>query len=309
MMRSRKFERGVRAFFEDDFSLADFDAIFKDPTLFPEFSAQVISDAQEQMLRTIIDTVLVRRADFREIFTTKRTFLTPELAAIYRVPVYSNGPNGAPDSWQPYEFAANDPRGGILTQIAFTALHSPAGRGSATIRGKAVREVILCQKVPPPPGTVDFSKFAAASMSGISTARTRLAAHATDPACAGCHRAMDPIGLPLETFDGQGAYRTTENGLPIDASGELGGIEYSDAAGMGRAIAQNAAAPRCMVNRLLAYAMGRPTSSADRARIDEYNALFEKQRYRVPDLIRAIALSDSLYEVASVTGATTNAQS
>jgi hypothetical protein len=297
MLHSRNLERGVRAFFADNFAFSDFEVITKDPALFPEFSAQVIADAQEQMLRTIIDTVLVRRADFREIFTTKKTFLTPELAAIYRVPVFNDGPNGAPDNWQPYEFPASDPRGGILTQIAFTALHSPAGRGSATIRGKAVREVILCQKVPPPPGTVDFSKFAAASTGGVSTARIRLAAHAVDPACAGCHKAMDPIGLALENFDGQGAFRLTENGLRIDTSGELGSAKYSDAAGLGRALFDNRAATRCLVNRLASYAMGRPAAAADRARVDEFNDYFAKQNYRVPDLIREIALSDWLYEI------------
>lgn len=52
-----------------------------------------------------------------------------------------------------------DPYEGILTQVAFTALHSPAGRSSATIRGKALREVMLCQDVPMPPGNVDFTLF------------------------------------------------------------------------------------------------------------------------------------------------------
>lgn len=295
MLGSRKLERGLRSFFEDKFAFSEFETTKKDPALFPEFSAQVISDAQEQTLRTIMDTVLVRKADYREIFTTKKTFLTRELAAIYRVPLYGDGPNGSPDSWRPYEFAENDPRGGILTQVAFTALHSPAGRGSVTIRGKAVREVFLCQKVPPPPGEVDFSKFAEAATGG--TARMRLAQHAVDPACAGCHKAMDPIGFALENFDGQGAFRTTENGLPIDTSGELGGIKYNDAAGLGRALVESKAATRCLVSRLLAYAMGRPTGAADRDRIDEFNAYFAKQNYRVPELLREIALSDSLYQV------------
>ena len=144
-MGSPRLEEGMRAFFVDQFRFDEFEVLAKDAALFPKFSAQAAADAREQTLRTVIDVVLTRNADYREIFTTKKTFLTPELGAIYRVPIFKEGPNGSPDEWQPYEFDSNDPRGGILTQVAFTALHSPAGRGSPTLRGKAVREIALCQ--------------------------------------------------------------------------------------------------------------------------------------------------------------------
>ncbi|MGE0447696.1 MAG: DUF1592 domain-containing protein, partial [Vicinamibacterales bacterium] len=299
MLASPRLEAGLRAFFTDHLNFSAFETVSKDTAVFPEFSAQVVADAQEQTLRTILDVVLVNRGDYRDIFTTKKTFLTRELGAIYSVPVFDVGPNGAPDAWQVHEFGPSDPRGGILTQIAFTALYSPSGRGSATLRGKALREVLLCQHVPAPPGQVDFTGFERLGSLGRSTARQRLAAHAVDPVCAGCHKITDPIGLALENFDGQGGFRTTENGLPIDTAGEFNGVKFQDAAGLGRAIHADPAATSCLVDRMASYALGQPASKVDKAWTSSLNSAFAENGYRVPDLMREIALSESLYRVAA----------
>lgn len=301
MIASPRLEEGMRAFFVDDFRFDEFETLAKDAMLFPKFGATVSADAREQTLRTILDVVLTRDADYREIFTTKKTFMTPELGSIYQVPIFAAGPNGAPDEWQPYEFAASDPRGGILTQVAFTALHSPAGRSSPTIRGKALREIMLCQTVPSPPGDVDFSKFELASARGDSTARVRLSVHASVPTCAGCHKIMDPLGLSLEHFDGAGEFRTADHGAPIDASGTLDNVSYSDSSGLARAVAENPATSSCLVERLTARALGRATSSGERSWITQLKKSFANDGYRMKKLMQDIAYSDALYRASTPT--------
>jgi len=301
MMTSPRLEEGMRAFFVDDFRFDEFETLAKDAMLFPKFSATVAAEAREQTLRTILDVVLTRDADYREIFTTKRTFLTPELGSVYQVPIFAAGPNGAPDEWQPYEFAKSDPRGGILTQVAFTALHSPAGRSSPTIRGKALREIMLCQTVPSPPGDVDFSKFELASARGDSTARVRLSVHATVPTCAGCHKIMDPLGLSLEHFDGAGEFRAADHGAPIDASGTLDNVSYADSSGLAQAVAQNPAASSCLVERLTARALGRAPSSGERLWLTQLKKSFASDGYRMKKLMRDIAGSDALYRASTPT--------
>jgi hypothetical protein len=301
MMASPRLEQGVRAFFVDDFRFDEFETLAKDAMLFPKFGATVSAEAREQTLRTILDVVLTRDADYREIFTTKKTFMTPELGSIYQVPLFAVGPNGAPDQWQPYEFEASDPRGGVLTQVAFTALHSPAGRSSPTIRGKALREIMLCQTVPSPPGDVDFSKFELASARGDSTARVRLSVHASVPTCAGCHKIMDPLGLSLEHFDGAGEFRTADHGAPIDASGTLDNVTYADSAGLSRAVAENPAASSCLVDRLAARAFGRATSSGERLWVKQLKQSFASEGYRMKKLMQDIAYSDALYRASTPT--------
>ena len=295
MVASPRLEEGVRAFFIDDFGFDQFETLTKDTTLFPKFSAQAAADAQEQTLRTVVDLLIKNKGDYRDIFTTKKTFITQELGAIYRIPVVDRLPNGAPDTWQSFEFAKDDPRGGILTQVAFTALHSPPGRGSPTLRGKALREVLLCQKVPAPPAAVKFDIVQDTNNPLYKTARDRLAAHANNPVCAGCHKIIDPIGLALENFDGAGAYRTTEQGAKIDTSGTLDGVNFATAAELGKAVHDNPATTSCLVNRLSAYALGRPVQEA--AWLEDLKQRFSTAGYQLPALMREIAMSDNFFAV------------
>src|SRR6185369_12443556 len=163
----------------------------------------------------------------RDLFTTKHTFLTRALGAIYKVPVSPS------HDWLPYDFPEDSPRAGILSHLSFVATFSHPGRSSPTLRGKALRELVLCQPVPDPPNNVDFSKV---QNTATGTVRERLTGHRANPACASCHRFMDPIGLSLENFDGAGAYRTHENGAVIDASGELDGTKFGDPVSLAQAV-------------------------------------------------------------------------
>lgn len=289
LLTSPRAENGLRAFFTDFLALDTFSGLSKDQVLFPNYSNLVASDAQEQTLRTITDLLAARGGDYRDIFTTRSTFLTQRLGMVYRLPVES------PQGWQAFEVPEGDPRGvGILSHLSFVGLHSHPGRSSPTLRGKALRELLLCQKVPDPPGNVDFTNFEK-SAAYVKTARERLTAHAADPLCAGCHKITDPIGLAMEQFDTVGGVRRTENGAPIDASGNLDGVAFADAAGLGRALHDNPAAPSCLVNRLYAYAVGRmlTKSESDWVKSDLEKA-FARQKYRFTALLRTI-VTDSAF--------------
>jgi hypothetical protein len=185
MMASPRLEQGVRAFFSDMLMFDELPALSKDPIIYPKFSAKVAVDSREQALRTIVDLTLTNGGDYRDLFLTKKTFLTQNLASVYKIPLVNNVPNGSPDTWQAFEFPPNDPRGGLLSQISFLSLHSHAGRSSPTLRGKALREVFLCQPVPAPPAAVDFQIVQDTSNPVYKTARDRLNAHAQNPVCAG----------------------------------------------------------------------------------------------------------------------------
>ncbi len=299
MAASPRLESGIRAFFADMLHFDELDGLTKDTAIYPKFSSAVAEDSREQTLRTIVDLVWRARGDYRDVFTVKKTWLTKALAAIYKVPLAVDEPNGAPDAWRPYEFAANDPRGGILMQVSFVALNAHPGRSSPTLRGKALREVLLCQKVPAPPAAVKFDIVQDTSNPVYRTARARLSAHATNPVCAGCHKLIDPIGLALENFDGGGSYRTTENGVGIDASGELDGVKFTNGAELGRAVHDNPAATSCLVERLSAYALGRLPEKSESAWIEGLKTSFAKDSYVVPDLMRRVALSPEFFSVVS----------
>lgn len=284
MMASPRLKTGVRAFFADMLGFNGFDTLEKDSVIYPAFGLAASQSAREQALRTIAHHVVTEDRDYRDLFTTRTTFLNRALGRIYRVQV--TAPDGG---WQQVELPAGDPRAGIQSQPGFLALYSHPGRGSPTLRGKAVRTMLLCQKVPDPPSDVDFSQFNDPN-SPARTARERLSAHSTNPACAGCHRITDPIGLALEHFDGAGQFRQTENQVAIDASGDLDGIAFQDAAGLAQALRNNPAATACVVNRLTSYATGRtrPTTDPWSAYLNER---FADDGYRLKGLLGRIATS------------------
>jgi hypothetical protein len=289
MLASPRFETGLRAFFDDMLGLDSTRTLAKDSVIYPEFTSQTAQDSREETLRTIVDHLLTRHGDYRDLFTTRRTFVSPALAAIYGVPA---GPG-----WTAYEFPSNSPRSGLLTEVSFLALHSHPGRSSATKRGKALRELLLCQDVPRPPPDVDFSAVENPDPN-LHTARERVGVHLKNPTCAGCHRVTDPPGLALESFDGAGVYRTEEKGSVLDTSGSLDGKPFRDTVGLGLALHDNPSLGGCLVRRAYDYAVGAPTSTRDRPVLRELDRQFAGDGYRVPELFRAIALSEPFAIVA-----------
>jgi len=292
MLASPRLNQGVRAFFTDMMGFDGFDTLAKDPIIYPAFLQAVIDDAQEQTLRTIAQHVVADKGDYRDLFTSRKTFMSGPLGLVYSVPV------ARPDAWVPYEFPADDPHVGIATHLSFVALHSHPGRSSPTLRGKAVREIFLCQKVPDPPGNVNFALVQDTKNPNFKTARQRLTAHRSAATCAGCHKIMDPMGLSLENFDGAGQFRAEENGAPIDASGEVDGVKFNGAAELGRVLHDNPATPACLVTRLYSYAVGRPPATGEKDWVKFLQDRFAADGYRVPDLLRTIATSDAFYAIA-----------
>lgn len=301
LLESPRLEDGVRALFADMLSLEMFDTLQKDAQIYPKFGLEVSDDAREQLLRTIVDHLLVKGEDYRELFTTRRTFVSGPLGMIYQVPV--DDPNG----WTEVELPKSSPYRGILTLPGFAALHSHAGRSSPTVRGRAVRELLMCQRIPDPPSNVDFAQFNHASQQKVSTARERLTIHNTEKTCASCHALVDPIGLALEQFDGASQFRTIENDTRIDTAGDLDGVKFEDAAGLGEALSKSPAVTNCIVNRSFAYARGRAAGKGDNDVLGWLHERFAADGYRLRGLLESIATSEAFYAVSPPKAAPTPA--
>ncbi|HEY4369058.1 MAG TPA: DUF1588 domain-containing protein [Steroidobacteraceae bacterium] len=288
MLSSRRLDSGVRGFFDDMFGFDDFNSLAKDSSVYPQFTGQVATDAREQTLRTIVDHLVTKRGDYRDLYTTRDTFISPALAVVYGEP--------APQGWTPYTEPADSPRAGLLSQISFLALHSHPTRSSPTLRGKALRELLLCQRVPPPPPNVDFSALDNPT-SPFKTQRERVAFHLKNPVCAGCHKIMDPMGLALENFDSSGKFREEEKGTKIDASGTLDGKSFNGVTALGQVLHDYPALTSCLVQRVYSYGSGGAVGKEDKKTLDYFNARFAEEGYRVPDLMRTIALSNAFSEI------------
>lgn len=294
LQASPRLADGVRAFFTDMLQLDAFEGLTKDPTIYPKFSQAVADSAREETLRTVIDQLVVKKRDYRDLFTTRETWLNRNLAAVYKVPFASK------DAWAPYTFPADSERSGILTQVTFLSLFSHPGSSSPTKRGVKLYEIFLAQPTPDPPADVDFSKVQA---SNKGTVRVRLLSHMTNEGCAACHSVSDPVGLALEHFDSLGQLRTLEDGQLIDVTAELGGKKVAGAQGVGQFMHDNPRVPQTLVRNVYYYGVGRASDERDDSFLEKEAQQFAAMGYRVPDLFGQIAASPYFMRVVVPAGA------
>ncbi len=283
LLASPRARQGLRSFFDDYLHLYELMELSKDPTVFEHHDAQLGPDAREETLRLLEHLIFDADGDYRDVMTTRQTFLNPRLAALYGVPAPIKGEFGKA------LLPEDGGRAGLLGQASFLALHAHSVSSSATRRGKAVRNIFLCQQIPSPPVDVDTS---IPEPSGTTlTLRDRVKEHLENPSCAGCHSLTDPIGLALENFDGLGRWRLTDNGAPIDPSGELDGEAFADARGLGEAVKNHPAFASCLVRMLVRYANGRVETQDEEALITALTERFAGGGYRVLPLLTEIVAS------------------
>ncbi|CAN5131051.1 hypothetical protein BH11PSE2_BH11PSE2_11520 [soil metagenome] len=281
-------EAGMRAFFEDMLQFDRFETLAKDGGAYPKYNAQVAAAAREQTLKFLMDHLLTQKGDYRDVFTSRETFMNRSLAGIYQVPYTYD------DAWMRMTFPQASGQSGLLTQTTFMMLFSQAARSSPTLRGVGIYEIFLCQPLPTPPANVDFSKV---RDNNKNTVRDRLIDHAENPGCSGCHRVSDPPGLALERFDGMGQTRMTENGKLIDVSATMMGIKFEGAQGLGKVLHDSPATSACLVRNVYAYGVGQAPDDDAEDFLAAQTKRFAASGYRVPELIKQIATTPEFFKV------------
>ena len=294
LIASPRFEHGVRAFFTDYLRLDGMDDLAKDSLIYPAFSQAISTSLREQTLRTIIWFLVNHKGDYRDLFTTRSIAMNRSLGPIYDIPVSKS-------DWYIYEFPQGDPRTGLLTHASLLAQHSHPGRTSPTLRGVALREIFLCEKIPAPPANVNFAVVQNVDNPTLKTTRARLQAHLDDEECASCHRRTDPMGLGLEQFDGAGQFRKVEHDEVIDVSGDFEKQAFNGAAALGQLFHDNSRVSTCMVQSAWRYANGRNPSASDAAGIARLSQSFSTGGHRFPSLMRAIALDPEFFAMPRLT--------
>jgi hypothetical protein len=195
-----------------------------------------------------------------------------------------------------------EPRAAFLTAPIRMAAHAQFDHTDIVLRGRHVREDLLCDPIPPPPPDVAAIPPAP---DGRTTQRERLAVHTKDPSCAACHDRIDPLGFALEAYDAIGRHRVVEKGeseRPIDTSGVLRGVTvdglhgdrpFSHAKELAALIARSREGRACVVKLASAYALGRTNAPADRCARTSFEEAFDAAGGRLVDLVVAIATSDA----------------
>ena len=265
-------------------TLRKLDSFAPDSALFPQWNDSIKALTKRETLtffagvmRDDLSVVSLLDADF--------TYLNQELAEYYSIGDV-RGSNFRKVS------LAGTGRSGLLTHASVLAVTSNPTRTSPVKRGKWILDNLLATPPPPaPPGVPELKEKG--QLTG--TLRQRMEQHRTDPACASCHKLMDPLGFALENYDAVGKFRELDEGLAIDASGTLpDGSVVRGAQELRTALLERNKEQfvRCLTEKMLTYALGRGLEYYDRCAVDKIMAEMQKQDAKFSTLLEQIVLSD-----------------
>ena len=241
----------------------------KDTTVYPAFTDDVRQAMLAEERAFVKHVVFDSEQTVEELFSAEYTFANDALAGFYGLPQPGTAELVRVD------FPGDVPRGGLLTLGSFLASHAHANETSPVARGVTVRERLMCQPLAPPPPDIEIVP---PELDPNATTRERYAQHSEDPACAGCHALIDPVGFGFEGFDGVGAFRTQENGLTVDESGSVSLLfdedgnateaEFVGAKELGQVLGRNKAVQTCVMEHYFHFVSGRADLSQDACTIE-----------------------------------------
>ncbi|MGE0789231.1 MAG: DUF1592 domain-containing protein [Sandaracinaceae bacterium] len=284
MLLSDRARGAVRNFFRELLRLDEVALVEKDLEVFPTFTPALRASAEEETLAVLEHHTLDADADFRDVFTSDVTYVDALLRDHYGLPPAETETAGFEEVTLPEESA----RRGLLGHASLLSIFAHDTKTSATLRGRFVRQTLLCGSIPPPPPGVSTTL----PPSSAPTLRERVAQHLMNEGCSDCHERMDPIGLGLETYDAIGQQRDMENGAMIDASGVLDGAHFADATELGQRVGEHPDLGPCLTRNLYRYALGANESSRQLVEIDRLAAAFEESGYRVRGLLGELVMSE-----------------
>jgi hypothetical protein len=281
----------MRAFMHEWMATDRLASLSKDAKFYPTFNAQMAASMTTE-LDGFYDYVLWSGAgSLRELFTSNHSFADETLASLYGLQAVASGPS--PVTLDP------NLRRGILSRAGYLAVHADFDSSGPIARGVFVLQSILCSPPPPPPPNVPPAIPAGdPKVQGITT-RQRFDEHVSSPFCASCHTAIDGIGFGFEEYDGIGAYRTTENGRPVDSSGTVLGTgeidgKYHGLSELAPKIAGSHHLVDCFVKQTYRYAMGQVEPEGSGA-LDGLGGSFSADK-RLTDLLMSIVSNPMFVE-------------
>jgi len=276
-------------FARDYLRLEALSRIAKDPALFPSFTPTLAASMAEEIADLYALTAANAGGSMLQVYTTRQRHLNPELAAHYGVP----SAGLAEDFSSLVELPPASLRAGVLSTAGFLSLLANQHHASPTLRGRFIREQLMCQEIPSPPANIAPLEEAPAGQVGGLTRREAISQHATNPTCAGCHSLMDPLGFGLENFDAIGAFRAEDHGKLVDASGTIDGVAFDGPEGLGSALANSVQAQSCMVQAFYKYTTASVLAPTARAALAKLEANFALQGHQLPPLVLQVVTSDA----------------
>jgi hypothetical protein len=229
-----------------------------EPTMYPSFDEELRVSAGTETA-TFFSHLISDNLPLSNLIDADFTYANDRLGKHYGISVAGAGFSKVS--------LAGTPRAGILGQTSFLMGTSMPNRSSPVFRGDWILTRILCSATPPGLGSPPMNDPAPGK-----SGRNLVEDYSKDASCASCHQSIDPMGFAFENFDGIGAYRTLDNGVPVDATGNYpDGTNFDGAVELTNLMAKDPRYPACVTSKLLTYGVGRPFS--DQSELDYAKAI------------------------------------
>lgn len=258
-----------------------------DKKVYKQFNTELKRAMQEEPI-AFFDEVLSRNQSIVDFLHADFGMVNETLGKHYRLSDQTLGSDFQRIS------LGEDQRGGLLTQAGLLAMNSDGKDSHPLKRGIWLLEKMLNDPPPPPPPSVPEIDLADPKIAQM-TLKERMEDHRNDAACMSCHARIDPWGIAFENFDAIGSWRKEIDKKPVDASATLfNGEELNGIEGLKRYLLLNRQDQfaRALVHKLSSYALGRPMSFEDYAKLEEITSQLRRGGDGLANLISLIVTND-----------------
>jgi len=258
--------------------------------LFPDFDDNLRA-AYQREIELFFSSIVHEDRSILDLLTADYTYVNERLAKHYGIPnIYG------PQFRRVTLPAELDMRRGLLGKGALLTVTSNAARTSPVARGKWFLQTFLGVSPPDPPPNVPVIKDKPADSTGNTkspTMREQMELHHTSPSCATCHKIFEPMGLALENFDAVGAWRSQDDGSPIDASGVLvDGTKVDGVVSLRNVLVRYSDQfERVVTEKMLIYALGRGVEFQDMPTVRSIVRDAAPNKYKFSALVMGIVKS------------------
>jgi len=291
MLEDEKARDLVRNFHTQWLLLTHLDTVSKDTGIYPAYDDSLRELWKQEIQAFVEHVVLDGDGSLETLLTADFSFMNEELASFYGEDVL--------DSVAGPEFRrvqlAPERRAGLLSSAGLMAMHANSNQSSPVFRGKFVREQLMCDTLPPPPNNL---VIVPPELDPSKTTKEQFEEIGANPACAGCHSLMNPIGFIFEHYDGIGQWRDQQNGKVIDATGEVIKTddidgEYDGAIELASALAGSTQVQECVASQWFRFAYNRTVTPEDTCSIEQLNDVFVSSNFNVKELLVALTQTNA----------------
>jgi hypothetical protein len=281
----------IRNFHTQWLLLTQLDTITKDTGVYPAYESSLRSLWKEEIQTFVEHVILEGDGTLQALLTADYGFMNEDLASFYGDDVV--------DAVTGQEFRQvrldAGRRAGFLTSAGLMATLANSNQSSPVFRGKFVREQLMCNTLPPPPNNLVIEP---PQLDPAKTTKEQFEEIGANPACAGCHTLMNPIGFIFEHYDGIGQWRDQQNGKPIDATGEviqtddINGV-YDGTAELATALAGSTQVQECVSSQWFRFAYNRSVTPEDSCTVTQLNDAFRSSNFNIKALLVALTQTNA----------------